>query len=152
MLELLCVNCCASCHRKNPVSPSTPSVADKLLIYNPHPPSPSLAALVEYIVGSDNVPSELVMSLTGLHSAHCRVAAFSSLLVGGNVKCINSFTPIRDAAGMKILTPNTTKPQTSPPRWCLLPLLRRGIFGYAQSDAGDLFRRGWPRGYMLGLK
>jgi hypothetical protein len=48
-------------------------------------------------------------------------------------------------------TPNTTNPQTSPPWWCRLPLLRRGIFGYARSDAGNLFRRGWPRAHTLGL-
>ncbi len=63
----------------------------------------------------------------------------------------NSFTPIRVPAGMKNLTPNTTNPQTSPPWWSGLPLLRRGIFGYARSDAGDLFRRGWPRAHTLGL-
>ncbi len=48
-------------------------------------------------------------------------------------------------------TPNTTNPQTSPPWWCRLPLLRHGMFGYARSDAGDLFRRGWPRAHTLGL-
>jgi hypothetical protein len=49
------------------------------------------------------------------------------------------------------LTPNTTNPQTSPPWWCRLPLLPLGIVGYAQSNAGDLFRRGWPRASSLGL-
>jgi hypothetical protein len=48
-------------------------------------------------------------------------------------------------------TPNTTNPQTSPPWWCRLPLLRCGIFGYARSDVGNLFRRGWPRAHTLGL-
>ena len=47
-------------------------------------------------------------------------------------------------------TPNTTNPQTPPPRWCRLPLLRRGNFGYAPSNAGNLFRRGWPRAHTLG--
>jgi hypothetical protein len=28
------------------------------------------------------------------------------------------------------VNPNTTFPQTSPPWWCRLPLLRRGNFGY----------------------
>jgi hypothetical protein len=54
-------------------------------------------------------------------------------------KALNSFTPIRAPAGTKNSTPNTTNPQTSPPRWCRLPLLRHGIFGYAQSNVGDLF-------------
>jgi len=40
---------------------------------------------------------------------------------------------------------NTRIPQTSPPWWCLLPLLRRGIYGYAQSDMGNLFQRGRAR-------
>jgi len=35
--------------------------------------------------------------------------------------------------------PNTTIPQTSPPWWCRLPLLRCGNFGYARSDAVNLF-------------
>jgi hypothetical protein len=42
-------------------------------------------------------------------------------------------------------------PQTSSPWWCRLPLLRRSIFGSAQSDAGNLFRRGWPRAVTLDL-
>jgi hypothetical protein len=40
---------------------------------------------------------------------------------------------------------NTTNPQTSPPWWCRLPLLRRGICGYARSNAGHLFGKGWAR-------
>jgi len=32
-----------------------------------------------------------------------------------------------------------------------LPLLRCGIFGYARSDAVNLFRRGWARASSLGL-
>jgi len=48
-------------------------------------------------------------------------------------------------------TPYTTNPQTSPPWWCRLPLLRRGNFGYARSNAGNFFRRGWPRTHTLGL-
>ncbi len=42
-------------------------------------------------------------------------------------------------------------PQTSSPWWCRLPLLRRSICESAQSDAGNLFRRGWPRALMLGV-
>jgi hypothetical protein len=47
--------------------------------------------------------------------------------------------------------PTTTIPQTSPPWWCRLPLLRHGIFGYAQSDEGKLFGRGWARTLQLAL-
>ena len=43
------------------------------------------------------------------------------------------------------LTPNTTNPQTSPPWWCRLPLLWRGIFGYTRSNAGDIFGKGRAR-------
>jgi len=32
-----------------------------------------------------------------------------------------------------------------------LPLLRRGIYGSAQSEAGNLFKRGWARAVWLGL-
>jgi hypothetical protein len=32
-----------------------------------------------------------------------------------------------------------------------LPLLRRGIYGSAQSEAGELFERGWARTVWLGL-
>ena len=42
-------------------------------------------------------------------------------------------------------------PQTTPPWWCCLPLLRCGIFGYARSNAGNLFQSGWPRAHTLGL-
>jgi len=70
---------------KNPVAPSTPSVADKLLLRNPLPP-----ALVEYIVGSDNVPSESAISSSGLHGAHRRVAVSSSSLVDVDPTCIIS--------------------------------------------------------------
>ena len=41
--------------------------------------------------------------------------------------------------------------QTSSPWWCRLPLLRCGICESAQSNAGNLFRRGWPRALTLGL-
>ncbi len=75
---------------KNPVSPSTPPDADKLLVRNPLPPSPPPPALVKYIVGSNNVPLELVISSSGLHGAHRRVAASSSSLVNVDATCINS--------------------------------------------------------------
>jgi hypothetical protein len=39
------------------------------------------------------MPSKLAISSSGLHGAHRRVAALSSLLVGVDVTCINSFTP-----------------------------------------------------------
>ncbi len=47
--------------------------------------------------------------------------------------------------------PNTTIPQTSPPWWGRLPLLRRGIYGSARSDVHNLFKRGWARALRLGL-
>ena len=40
---------------------------------------------------------------------------------------------------------------TSPPWWCRLPLMRRGICGSAQLDTGDLFRRVSERALTLGL-
>jgi hypothetical protein len=42
-------------------------------------------------------------------------------------------------------------PQTSPPWRSRLPLLWCGINGSTQSDAGNLFGRGWPRALRLGL-
>jgi hypothetical protein len=38
-------------------------------------------------------------------------------------------------------------PQTLPPWWCRLPLIWRGIYGSARSDARNLFRRGWAGGW-----
>ncbi len=67
------------------------------------------------------------------------------------IHLINSFTAIRVLAGTKKLDLQHNNQQTSPPWWCRLPLLRRGIVGYARSDASDLFRRGWPRAGSLGL-
>ena len=70
---------------------------------------------------------------------------------------VNSLTAIRVLAGTKnsrpvgfysrnstksTLNPNTTIPQIWPPWWCRLPLIRRGIYGSARSDAPTLFQRG----------
>jgi hypothetical protein len=41
--------------------------------------------------------------------------------------------------------------KTSIPWWSCLPLLRREIYGSSQSDAGNLFPRGWLMAVMLGL-
>jgi len=71
---------------------------------------------------------------------------------GGNEKLLPCRIPIVRIVRKVPSTPNnTTNPQTSPPWWCRLPLLRCGNFGYARSDAGNLFRRGWPRAHTLGL-
>ncbi len=76
---------------KNPVFPSTPSIADKLLVSNPPPPPPPPPPnLVEYIVGSDNVPLESAIPSSGLHGAHRHVAASLSLLFDVDTTCINS--------------------------------------------------------------
>ena len=51
----------------------------------------------------------------------------------------------------KPFNPTTTIPQTSPPWWCRLSLLRRGIYGYSRSDAGNLFQRGRARAHRRGF-
>ena len=79
------VNCVI---KEKPVSPSTPPDVDKLLVRNPLSPPPP--TLVEYIVGSNNVPLELAILFSGLQGAHHRVAASLSLLVDVNAMCINS--------------------------------------------------------------
>ncbi len=78
----------------------------------------------------------------------------------------NSLTAIRVLAGSKNSPPvgfllqeqyrkyrniQHNNQQTSPPWWCHLPLLRCGIYGSAQSEAGNLFERGWARAVWLGL-
>jgi hypothetical protein len=78
------------CVLNTPVAPSLPSVAEKLLLHNPLPPPPTPVPPAEYIVGSDNVPSESAISSSGLHGAHRRVAASSSSLVDVNLTCIIS--------------------------------------------------------------
>jgi hypothetical protein len=75
---------------------------------------------------------------------------------------INSLTAIRVLAGTKnsrpvgfysrnstksTVNPNTTIPQTLPPWWCRSPLIRRGIYGSARSDAPTLFQRGRAGGW-----
>ncbi len=79
---------------------------------------------------------------------------------------INSLTAIRFRWEQKTPAPyysfgrNSTEstvnhqpnnPQTSPPRRSRSPLLWRGIYGPARSDAGNLFGRGWARALCLGL-
>jgi hypothetical protein len=49
------------------------------------------------------------------------------------------------------LTTKTTIPQTSPPWWSSLPFQWHGIYGSAQSDAGNLIQRGLPRALWLSL-
>ena len=71
------------------------------LQHPPPLPSPPPAALVEYIVGSIPAASELAISSSGLHGAHRRVAASSSLLVDVDATFINSLTAIRVLAGTK---------------------------------------------------
>ena len=72
--------------------------------------------------------------------------------------CINRNTPYKGSGGNKKLPPHRiptvgivrksplTPPQQSHkhhhPWWCRLPLLRCGIYGYSQSYAGNLYRRG----------
>ena len=53
-------------------------------------PLQSPPALVEYIVGSGNVPSESAISSSGLHGAHRRVAASSLSLINVDPTCIIS--------------------------------------------------------------
>jgi hypothetical protein len=50
----------------------------------------------------------------------------------------------RNSTGIPSIT-DTTPPTNIINMVCRLPPLRRGIFGYTQSDAGNLFGRGWAR-------
>jgi hypothetical protein len=76
---------------------------------------------------------------------------------------LNSLTARRVLAGTKnsrpvgfysrnstkcTVNPNTTIPQIWPPWWCRLPLIRRGIYGSARSDARNFFRRGRAGGWL----
>jgi hypothetical protein len=70
---------------------------------------------------------------------------------GGNEKLRPHRIPTVGIVQKVLSTRTQLPPQTSPPWWCRLPLLRRGNFGYAQSDAGNLFRRGPTRARSLGL-
>ena len=72
-------------------------------------------------------------------------------LSGGNEKLPLRKFPTVGIVRKVQLTQTQLPPQTSSPWWCRLPLLRCGICGSARSDMGNLFRRGWPRGLMLGL-
>ena len=56
---------------------------------SPPPPLPP-PALVKYIVGSNHLPLELVISFGGLHGAHRCIAASLSSLVNVDATCINS--------------------------------------------------------------
>ncbi len=79
---------------------------------------------------------------------------------------LNSLTAIRFRHEQKTSAPqdsygrNSTEstihhqhnnPQTLPPWRSHLPLLQRENDGSARSDAGNLFRRGWPKALRLGL-
>ena len=64
--------------------------------------------------------------------------------LGGNKKLLPHRIPTVGPVG-----PNTTNPQTSPPWWCRLPLLLRGIFGCTRSDASILFPRGLQRAQYI---
>jgi hypothetical protein len=79
---------------------------------------------------------------------------------------LNSLTAIRFRREQKTPAPqdfygrNSTEctvhhqcnsPQTSPPWRSRSPLLRRGIYGSARSDGGNLVGRGWARALCLGL-
>ena len=48
-------------------------------------------------------------------------------------------------------TPTQLIPQTSPPWWICLLLLRHGIYGSAQFNTGNLFGRSWTRALGLGF-
>ena len=70
-------------------------------------------------------------------------------LSGGNEKLPLRRIPTVGIARKVPSTQTKLPPQTSSPWCCRLPLLRRSICGSAQSDAGNLFRRGWPRAVTL---
>ena len=90
LVELLVSNMQTSLCRHNPSGPIDTLGRGQITPPEPPSPPPPPPALVEYIVGSNNVPSELAISSSGLHGAHCRVAASLSSLVDVNPTCIIS--------------------------------------------------------------
>ena len=75
------------CHHWHPWSRTNYSSATPS---PPHPLTPPFASPRWIFIGSNNVPSESATSLSGLHSAHRRIAASSSSLVDVDAMSINS--------------------------------------------------------------
>jgi len=93
---------------------------------------------------------EIKICLKGLLNSR-KSSGGNKKLSGGNKKLPLHRFPTVGIVRKVPSTQTQLPPQTSSPWWCRLPLLRRSICGSAQSDAGNLFQRGWPRAVTLDL-